>query len=193
MRAAKRREGNGGGAHRGCSGRRSGLGDALETAGRRWGSTAAGGEEGDGDGSTGRPARHGLTERWWTTWRSYRTRREGEGEVVAAAMACGGDGAFGRSRGRETRGRGGMRERERGAGRRVASFQGVRGDEEDEAGGGRTRGRGRLWRGHAPAWVRGRRRQRKRRLGRASQLGRPGRTGAGPQVSLPLLFLFLFF
>ena len=35
VRAAKRREGNGGGAHRGCSGRRSGLGDALETANRR--------------------------------------------------------------------------------------------------------------------------------------------------------------
>ena len=30
-----KRGGNGGGAHRGCSGRRSGLGDALETANRR--------------------------------------------------------------------------------------------------------------------------------------------------------------
>ena len=95
VRAAKRREGNGGGAHRGLDGIDGELGDALETAGRRWGSTAAGGEEGDGDGSMGHPTRHGLTERWWTTWRSYRTRREGEGEVVAAAMACGGDGAFG--------------------------------------------------------------------------------------------------
>ena len=46
--------------------------------------------------------------------------RRGEGGLVAAAMVNGGDGAFGRSRGRETRGREGMRERR--------EVRGVRGD-----------------------------------------------------------------
>ena len=92
VRAVKRRGGSGGGAHRGCSGSRSGLGDALKRPERRWGSTAAGDGKDDGGGSTGRPEGHGLTERWWTTWRGYRTRSEGEGEVVAAATASGGVG-----------------------------------------------------------------------------------------------------
>ncbi len=41
VRAAKRREGNGGGAHRGCSGRRSGLGDAPKRARGRTGDGGA--------------------------------------------------------------------------------------------------------------------------------------------------------
>ena len=71
VRAAKRREGNGGGAHRGCSGRRSGLGDALETAGRRWGSTAAGDEEDDGVGDGARPWSLGSSRTMRTTRRSF--------------------------------------------------------------------------------------------------------------------------
>ena len=71
VRAAKRREGNGGGAHRGCSGRRSGLGDALETAGRRWGSTAAGDEEDDGVSDGARPWSLGSSRTMRTTRRSF--------------------------------------------------------------------------------------------------------------------------
>ena len=80
------------GAHRGPSEGVSGLGDVLRVANRRrWWSEPEVEDDGDG-GSTGRPEGHGLTERWWTTWRGYRTRSEGEGEVVAAATASGGVG-----------------------------------------------------------------------------------------------------
>ena len=71
VRVTKRRGGNGGGAHRGCSGRRSGLGDALETAGRRWGSTAAGDEEGDGVGDGARPLSLGSSRTMRMTRRSF--------------------------------------------------------------------------------------------------------------------------
>ena len=93
-----KRGGNGGGAHRGCSGRRSGLGDALETANRwRWWSEPEEEDEGDG-GSTGRPASCGLTESFRARGRSSYASREGEGRPVAAAMANGGDGCV-RTRG----------------------------------------------------------------------------------------------
>ena len=58
-----KRGGSGGGAHRGCSGRRSGLGDALETANRRRWSLVA--EEGNGDvgGDAGLPEARGAVGR----------------------------------------------------------------------------------------------------------------------------------
>ena len=86
-----RRGGNGGVAHRGCSGRRSGLGDALETANRRrrWSEP----EEGNGDVAAmqgfwrtverwgGRGGRGGASElvgearggRRWLLWRTAAT------------------------------------------------------------------------------------------------------------------------
>ena len=86
------REGKWTGAHGEFEEKVGVLGEAVETANqrRRWSEPEV---EDDGDGgSTGRPEGHGLTERWWTTWRGYRTRSEGEGEVVAAATASGGVG-----------------------------------------------------------------------------------------------------
>ena len=55
-------------------------GDALETTRRRWRSAAAGGDEGDGDGSTGHPASCVLMERTRELWRSFCACRRGEGE-----------------------------------------------------------------------------------------------------------------
>ena len=169
MRAAKRREGNGGGAHRGCSGRRSGLGDALETANRRrWWSEPE--EEDDGDGgSTGRPASCGLTESFRARGRSSCASREGEGRPVAAAMANGGDGCV-RTRERESEGeerknRG--RVREYGGGGAWRRSRASRRGGERQA--GRRAGGVARWRARAPGTLpslcRGRRRQRRRRAG----------------------------
>ena len=72
-----RRGGNGGVAHRGCSGRRSGLGDALETANRRrrWSEP----EEGNGDVAAMQGFR-GAVERW-----GGRGSRGGAPELVGGA------------------------------------------------------------------------------------------------------------
>ena len=58
-----RREGNGGGAHRGSSEREDEVGDARKLPNRRRVPTAAGGEDGDGDGSTGCSVLRGSTRR----------------------------------------------------------------------------------------------------------------------------------
>ena len=92
-RTEERREGNGAEAHSGLDGLDGKLGDALEMAGRRWGSTAAGGEDGDGDGSTGRSGLRGSAESFRARRRSSCACRRDEGETVAAAMASGGDGS----------------------------------------------------------------------------------------------------
>ena len=88
IRARERR-----GAHGGSAGVLSGSGEALESTERRWGSTAAGGEEGDGDGSTGRSGLRGSAESFRARRRSSCACRRDEGETVAAAMASGGDGS----------------------------------------------------------------------------------------------------
>ena len=66
-----RRGGNGSGAHRGCSGRRSGLGDALETANSS--ATVVGarrGEQRRGD-DAGLPGSCGAVGRKRGSWRSF--------------------------------------------------------------------------------------------------------------------------
>ena len=55
-------------------------------------STAAGGDEGDGDGSTGRSGLRGLTGRTRMTTRSSYACRRGEGEAVAMVVLVGGGG-----------------------------------------------------------------------------------------------------
>ena len=78
----------------------SGSGEALESTERRWGSTAAGGEEGDGDGSTGRSGLRGSAE-------SFRARRR-------SSCACrrdeGGDGGCGNGEWRRRQRSGAVRE-----------------------------------------------------------------------------------
>ena len=86
-------EGNGAEAHSGLDGLVGELGDALKTAGRRRRSPATGGEDGDGDGSTGRPGLRGSAESFGARRRSSCACRRGEGEAVATATVAGGDGS----------------------------------------------------------------------------------------------------
>ena len=72
--------------------------------------------------------------------------------------------------------------------------------DEGEAGGGRARGRGRLWRGHAAAWARGRKttEEEARWAGLANWAGQAAQEraaqGGKRQVSLfSLLFFFSIF
>ena len=66
-----RRGGNGSGAHRGCSGRRSGLGDALETANSS--TTVVGARRGERrrGGDAGLPGTRGAVGRKRELWRSF--------------------------------------------------------------------------------------------------------------------------
>ena len=66
-----RRGGNGGVAHRGCSGRRSGLGDALETANSS--ATVVGARRGERrrGGDAGLPGTRGAVGRKRELWRSF--------------------------------------------------------------------------------------------------------------------------
>ena len=66
-----RREGNGGVAHRGCSGRRNGLGDALETANSS--ATVIGARRGERrrGGDAGLPGTRGAVGRKRELWRSF--------------------------------------------------------------------------------------------------------------------------
>ena len=85
------RRGNRRGGSQRIGGRRWRARGRLESAGRRWGSTAAGGEDGDGDGSTGRSGLRGSAESFRARRRSSCACRRGEGEAVVAAMASGSD------------------------------------------------------------------------------------------------------
>ena len=189
-RAAKWREGNGGGAHRGPPGLLVVAGDALETANRSRRS-AASEEEDDGDGgSTGRPASCGLTESFRARGRSSCASREGEGRPVAAAMANGGDGCV-RTRERESEGeerknRG--RVREYGGG--VASFQGIQ-TRRGEAGRQASWWRGtvaRARRAHSPPSVEDEDDRGGRRAGPPAGWAAQG----GAQVRFSLLFISVF-
>ena len=66
-----RRGGNGGVAHRGCSGRRSGLGDALETANSTVMMVGARGGEWRRGGDAGLPGSCGAVGRKRGSWRSF--------------------------------------------------------------------------------------------------------------------------
>ena len=92
-RGGRRGGGTDAGAHIGSAGVVGELGEGLESAGRRWGSTAAGGEDADGDGSTGRSGLGGSAESFGARRQSSCACRRDEGETVAAAMASGGDGS----------------------------------------------------------------------------------------------------
>ena len=152
-------------AHRGAVGRVSGLGGAPEWPNRR--RRAPGPKlEDDGDGGCSGPFwSRETTRRTGAEQRSFWNWRRGEGGLVAAAMANGGDGCARGSQGREgkrepeegerSRGRGEVRG---GSGRRVASP-------------GR-RGGSRRWPGGSRRWP--------RPLGRAPRLASvrpPGRGG----------------
>ena len=113
-RTEEREEGNGAEAHGGLGGLDGELGDALETAGQRWGSTAVGGEDGVGDGSTGRSGLCGSAESFRARGRNSCACRRGEGEAVATATVDGGDELRSAARERESRGGGKERERVRG-------------------------------------------------------------------------------
>ena len=66
-----KRGGNGGGAHRGCSGRRSGLGDALETANSTAMMVGARRGERRRGGDAGLPGSCGAVGRKRGSWRSF--------------------------------------------------------------------------------------------------------------------------
>ena len=84
-RMEEQEEGNGAKAHCGLDGLDGELADALKTVGRRRRSPVVGDEDGDGDGSTGRSGLRGSAESFIARRRSSQTRREVEGEAVAAA------------------------------------------------------------------------------------------------------------
>ena len=182
-----RRGGNGGVAHRGCSGRRSGLGDALETANRRrrWSEP----EEGNGDVAAMQGFRRGLA--WW----GGRGSRGGASELLGgarggrrrwlrrtAATVC-----FGRERerAREKRGRVSESRGDRDGLRTSSTRPGGR----RQAGGGRAAARARA-RSSFGAW--GGRRRGATVLGWVDcWLGRPA--GWAAQVSLsPFFSVFCF-
>ena len=70
-RTEEREEGNGAEAHCRLDGVDGRLGEGLESAGQRRRSPATGDEDGVDGGAPGPPGARGLTERWWTTWRSF--------------------------------------------------------------------------------------------------------------------------
>ena len=199
MRAAKRREGNGGGAHRGCSGRRSGLGDVLRAANRRWWWSEPEVEH-DGDGgSTGRPASCVLTGSFRARGRSSCACRGDEGRPVAAAMANGGDRRV-RTRERESEGEGEKHGREGGEARGSGRHQ----EEATRRRAGRAGRQAGWWRGavararagHAPLPLSRTKTTEEEAGWAACWLGRPAPAGlhrGEPQVSFSSLFLFSIF
>ena len=92
MKETRGERGNDPGAHRGCSGRRSGLGDALETANSTAMMVGARRGERRRGGDAGLPGSCGAVGRKRGSRRSLWASRGSEGWPVSAAMVNGGDG-----------------------------------------------------------------------------------------------------
>ena len=190
-----RKGGNGGVAHRGCSGRRSGLGDALETANRRrrWSEP----EEGNGDVAAMQGFRRPV-EGW-----GGRGGRGGAPELVGGARGVRGrllwrtaaTVVFGRvrERTRERREEPRRVRESRGEAWRRPGHRARRGGQASRERGGMAR-----WRARAPATLpslcRGRRRQRREVGWAGCWLGRPAGWAAqgGAQVSSSFYLFFCF-